>query len=164
MTNRELTPATNGAGDLDLDRRIITELRDRIEAHQARAATLRLEAAELIEESKRYTRALEAIIGKPPGRRRKAGARVRSEPSKLSPERVAEVREAILAFARDNDEFRQVDIRAKSGHTSGVLSLAFELLRQEGTIRLARQVPGEGKYFRLTRAAQRQGLAETAQS
>jgi hypothetical protein len=66
----------------------------------------------------------------------------------------------VIGYAKVHDEFRQVDIRAVVGEKpGGSVTYAFELLRQEGTIRLARQ-QGTSKWFRLTREAAREaGIA-----
>jgi hypothetical protein len=72
-------------------------------------------------------------------------------------ERLDRIREIVLEYAADHEEFRQVDIRTQPGLegamvTSSVMTTAFNRLRQENVIRLARQ-EGNSKWFRLTREA-----------
>jgi hypothetical protein len=68
---------------------------------------------------------------------------------------MAALREIILRYAEDHDEFAQVDIRTLPDSPvthSGGIAHAFEALRQEGFIRFARQ-DGLRKVYRLTRSA-----------
>jgi len=103
--------------------------------------------AELV---KRYERAIRVLTGETPKPSKPA-----SKPAtktKLSQERVEAIKTAVLEYAQENDEFRQVDIRGvvdESLAKSTVMALAFEILRQDGVIRLARR-EGNNKWFRLT--------------
>jgi DNA-binding transcriptional ArsR family regulator len=109
----------------------------------------------LVAERKKYARALAVLEG--PARegsgRLQRGSKPRGRPpSNVGPERLAEYEQAIREFAAEQEEFRQVDIRAVTGATSNVMTRAFEQLRQTNVIRVARQ-EGNSKYYRLTRAA-----------
>jgi hypothetical protein len=78
----------------------------------------------------------------------------------MSEERLNGIKDAILKVAQRQDEFRQADVRAElDGVGSGPMAVAFEILRQQKVIRLARVEriggPGGGKWFRLTDAALR---------
>ncbi|HEY1437400.1 MAG TPA: hypothetical protein VGG82_07845 [Casimicrobiaceae bacterium] len=124
---------------------------------------LRAEIAERKRELARYERALALLEGEPSapanGSSAPAPARKRAKPSKLGEERMAKVEAAIHEFAKDHDEFRQVDIRTVIDVTSGTTAMAFEQLRQAGTIRLARK-DGNNKWYRLTEATRRENDGE----
>ena len=102
--------------------------------------------SEIEPELKRYERALALLTGEAPqlGRKKRDpnAARVRTLPSGISEERMGDIREAILRYCQDHDEFRQVDIRSTLKGTlakSSIMANAFERMRQDGFIRMARQ-------------------------
>jgi hypothetical protein len=117
---------------------------------------------------KRYEDTRKRLVGEPlrvnrgPGRPKKTTTSAPTgtyKGSRVSPEKLEQVKASILRFAEDHDEFAQVDIRslpdAPLTHSGGIAH-AFEQLRQEGFIRFARQ-DGLKKLYRLTRSA----VAET---
>jgi hypothetical protein len=128
---------------------------------------LRDEITERKRELARYEKALALLEGSENGSgpaavaSSRTGARTRGTPkrripARVSEERVAIIEQAIRAFAADHDEFRQVDIRMNSTiDKSSAMALAFEQLRQAGTIRLSRK-QGNHKFYRLTEAARRE--------
>jgi hypothetical protein len=135
------------AHDLEAEIARIDEERDEL---SVRLATLN-------EEAKTFKQSLQRLRGEPlikhsggrmPGSKTKPSTRA-GRPTAVGDERLAEIRAAVLAWARDHDEFRQVDLRTMTGHTSSTMATAFETLRQDGMIRLARK-EGVAKVFRLT--------------
>lgn len=143
----------------------ITEKREAVTALEVeRAAAVERIDAQLATQRaalKRYEDTRKRLVGEPlrgtykrPGAKPK-GEPVRAIPSRVSPEKLADIRLAILRYAEDHDEFAQVDIRslpdAPVSHSGGIAH-AFEQLRQEGFIRFARQ-DGLKKLYRLTRSA-----------
>ena len=140
----ELSPAIAGL-------RSEMEALDRERAHYQ--AKLDLIAPTL----KKYERAIAILEGSTPGPGRPAKvvkSPVRARPAGIGPERLERTKEAILGYAADHEEFRQVDIRTITGFTSSNTATAFENLRQEpyNLIRFARQ-EGINKWYRLTREA-----------
>jgi hypothetical protein len=143
---------------------VIAGLRSVVETHAAKRAALKAELDKAELEYKRASRALRLLTGEsaPMGRPKKPASidqprKKRSVPAGFSPERVEKIRQAILEYARDHEEFRQVDIRTMPGidpsvTKSSYMALGFEALRQQGMIRLAR-AEGINKWFRLTREA-----------
>src|SRR5215831_13188445 len=128
----------------------------------ANGGTTELDA--LRPELKRYERVLAQLSGEPTTtgkkRGRPKGTGHYTKGKGIGDERLEAIRQAVLHYARDHDEFAQVDIRAFAGDGvtgggSGIMTMAFEKLRQEGTIRFARQ-EGNRKMFRLTRQAARE--------
>ena len=132
----------NGASPLASDTEIIAALRRRID-------NLRRETA-------RYEKALALIDGSAPklGRPPRNGAPQPKAPRerRVGPERLADVERTIREIAAEHDEFTQVDVRERTGFSSSMMAAAFEQLRQQGVIRLARK-DGIRKMFRLTQEA-----------
>jgi hypothetical protein len=145
-----------GAQHQDEDDAVVEVLRQRIAQRQARVDELHAELAEINPELKRYEKALALLTGEGSTPGPKKGGKKREAASRVGEERLAPIRAAVLEYARDHEEFRQVDIRThmEGRVTSAVMAPAFEQLRQEGMIRLARQ-DGLSKWFRLTREAMR---------
>lgn len=156
--------ALNGAATRLGDDELIASIEAQASALRARAEQLRSELETIEPHLKRYEKSIKALRGEPvghPGVKRGRSVRTseaegptRAKPSKLSPERLEAIRSAVLAYAEDHEEFRQVDIRGTLEGTeanSSVMALAFETLRQENTIRFARQ-EGNAKWFRLSNA------------
>jgi len=168
MTDVPSPPAaSNGTGGDYQDQQVIEAIQRRVQSLSARREELETELQTIAGEARRYEKALAALTSEPPqprgrrpGRQPTPGA-VRQYASRVGDERLAEIKAVILDYAKDHDEFRQTDIRAISGHSSSIMTLAFEQLRQEphNVIRFSRQVrkagPGGGKWFRLTPSALR---------
>jgi hypothetical protein len=141
---------------------IVQQLRDLIDERRVRLNELDEERNRINGELKIYEQAIKPLTGEPTRKRKAAtGERIRTVPSKVGPERLAEIEEFIRAYAAEHEEFRQVDIRAGLGtfkngsaFTSSQSASAFEALRQEphNLLRVAR-VSGNSKYYRLTREA-----------
>ena len=160
--------AQNGAATRLGDDELISSIEAQASALRARRDQLRTELGEIEPHLARYEKSIKALRGepltgikgqgKPRAGRPSAGGeddRVRPKASRLSPERLESIRDAVLAYAEDHEEFRQVDIRGTlegKEANSSVMALAFETLRQENTIRFARQ-EGNAKWFRMTNAA-----------
>ena len=135
---------------------VIMQLRSVQNGYAAKRAALKAELDKVDLEYKRADRALRLLTGEP------LAAKPRATPQKQYPkaigdERLREIRFAVLKYAEDHEEFRQVDIRTMAGldptiAKSSTMATAFDQLRQENTIRLAR-VEGNSKWFRLTREA-----------
>ena len=107
---------------------------------------------------RRAERALTVLRGEPlrqPTVGPNAPTKTKARGTGVGTDRLDQIRTLIQEFVVDHDEFRQVDIRSMPGvdsWSSSQTATAFDLLRQEGFIRLARQ-SGNNKYFRLTRQA-----------
>ena len=149
----------NGHGDA-----IVAALREQIAQRKQAAVELQAQLDAITPELRRYERALAVLTSDPPATPRRGRPRrdpdkpVRSTPSRVGPERLAMIEEAIREFAADHDEFRQVDIRGiRPDINSGMAATGFEALRQQGVIRIARQ-DGNSKWYRLTREALRNGV------
>jgi hypothetical protein len=161
--------ANGGTANTQLDSKLSELLRQEIAQRRVRVDELQAELDALKPELRRYERVLAQLSddpaeqaakpgpkGKAKGTQSKAGV---AEGKGIGDERVAGIRDAILVYAEDHDEFRQVDIRTATGESnSGIMTLAFERLRQDGVIRFARQ-DGNNKWFRLTRQAARTSKA-----
>ena len=128
-------------------------LRDAIAQRAARVDQLAEELAHVKHELTSYQKALQLIDGTP---RAKPGPKKSAPSTKIGPERLAEVKSAVLEYVQANGdvEFRQIDIREHMGHTinSGVSSIAFVQLRDADVIRVARK-SGVNQYYRVTRQA-----------
>jgi len=158
--------AANG-GTTELDSQLLTLLRAEVAQRRTRVDELAAELEELRPELKRYERILTQLSGEPlpaprAGKRRgrPPGGRKPDSGKRIGEERLGKIRAAVLDYAREHDEFSQVDIRAFAGDEitgggTGIMTPAFEALRQEGLIRLARQ-QGNRKMFRLTRPGARE--------
>jgi len=152
---------SNGVAPTTPHEAIIAQLRE-----QHRAQFLALEEhdakrADLVAQLRSYEKALDALTGerskgksgRPP---KQQGAGIRG--TVIGPDRMGAIETAIRDFAAEHDEFRQVDIRGMvegSLANSSTMAAAFENLRREGVIRLARK-EGTAKFFRLTNTALRQ--------
>ena len=152
------------------DRLIFEQMEARCNELRAKRDELQAEMDRLTPDLKRYEKAMAALAGEPlnghkpqrdgdsPRRGRPPGKTKTGH--SLSPEKLDEVREAVFELAHVADDFTQVEVRAKTGIGSGTAATAFELMRQEGTIRFVRQ-EGLKKIFRLTREGLRAaGLAD----
>jgi hypothetical protein len=140
---------------------VVSQLQGIIDVNESKREELRAELDKVDLELRRARKALDFLTGEPP---RKPGRKPANESARpegkvrstgISPDRLDDIRRAVLQYGEHHEEFRQVDIRATvSGRlaNSGLMAKAFELLRQEGTIRFAR-VDGNHKYFRLSRQA-----------
>jgi septation ring formation regulator EzrA len=155
----ERVAETNGLAQTFVDQEV-ARIQAQLDGQEGRAQALRAELRELDELTKRYEKAIRDLRGDYPRMGRKpskpatsSGEKVRPVQSKVGPEAMAKIEEAIRAYAEDHEEFRQVDIRATLtgalAHSSK-MAVAFEQLRQANVIRLARQ-EGIQKFFRLTR-------------
>jgi hypothetical protein len=153
--------ANNGVAPLG-DDAMVEALRDRVAQHQTRANQLRKEMDDELSYVRRYEKALTALTGevpvKPgpkPGRPRTSTSAGRPGGTRIGPEKLATLRKAVLRFAADHEEFRQIDFRSDplgEGVSSGQSSALFDVLRQENVLRMAR-VNGNEKFYRLTREA-----------
>ena len=144
--------ATNGNGADDPTLSIIAQLRDlrseQIDALAEHDAKRQAYASAL----KATEKALQALGDEIPQQQSKPGRKRKTGNGGISAERVSFIRETVLSYAASHEEFRQVDIRAclpDDMSKSSIVAMAFEQLRQEGTVRLARQ-DGNNKFFRLT--------------
>jgi hypothetical protein len=111
--------------------------------------SLMLALAQVTAERRRYEKTRAALLGetRPPARPKEKPKVLRKG---IGDPRLLTIRNAVLDFAADHEEFRQVDIRTNTGDNSGTMAIAFERLRQDNFIRFARR-DGINKYFRLTR-------------
>jgi hypothetical protein len=159
-------PSVNGAPEVDVDAmlddgfddQLAVELRGKIAQIDGQLAGLQ----KLVERKRKYEGLLNRLTGGykkpgPTGPRGPDGSRVRAVPAGIGAERVAEIKQMILDYAADHEEFRQVDVRTlptPSGwrFTSSISANAFEQLRQENFLRIGR-VNGNQKFYRLTREA-----------
>jgi hypothetical protein len=159
-------PSVNGAPvegvdellDDAFDDNLAAELRGKIAEIDGQLAGMQ----KLVERKRRYEGLLTRLTGTytkpgPRGPRPPGGERVRAVPANIGAERVAEIKQMILDYAADHEEFRQVDVRTlptPSGwrFTSSISANAFEQLRQENFLRIGR-VNGNQKFYRLTREA-----------
>lgn len=153
-----LEPAANGNPGIMSDDAIIAAIEQQRVVLEARAEKLRAELAKIVPELKRYEKAIAVIRGEslahPRGQSKAPKVNAKA---KISDEEVTRTWEAIQGLLEDSDEFTQVQVRAITGQKSSTSSIAFEVLRQEGRIRFARQ-QANFKYYRLTRSA----VAESA--
>ena len=131
-----------------------------------RRDALQAQVAEMSGEIKAYEQALARLRGDyavTPGPKRK---RTTSSPpvhgSGVGSDRLAKYEKQIREFARDHEEFRQIDFRTSplsEGMSSSVASTVFEVLRQRNVLRLARR-EGNQKFYRLTAEALSETLSE----
>jgi hypothetical protein len=168
MTEVQAEPAQNGSAPLvPHAAEIVQQLRSLIGERELRLAELDREREQIQKELKTYEAAIRPLTGeirlKKRGRPAKTAEPARSKESNFSPERLEAIKEVILAYAADHEEFRQVDVRSAHATlpdggklTSGMTARAFEILRQEphNLLRIAR-VEGNSKFYRLTRQAMR---------
>src|SRR5262249_46981551 len=131
--------AAENGGTAQLDSQLVTLLRGEVALRRARVDELTAELEQLRPELKRYERILAQLSDEaqdqPPRSQAAARPRGTHRPARISPERLEKVRRAILAYAADHDEFRQVDIRGIVDISSSVMTDAFVQLRQDHTIR-----------------------------
>lgn len=153
-----MQPTSNGHSATDFDAGIAATLVNEIARRRVRIDELEQELALLTPEVKRYERALALITNETPPAKTGPKPKTATTPDKkrLSDSAYKEIHDAVIRFAADHEEFRQVDVRVANGDTghfrSSTLALGFEALRQNNILRFARQ-EGNNKYFRLTRAA-----------
>ncbi len=151
----------NGHAPDQYDNALISEIEDRMGVLDTKRELLMEQVAAIDFDLKRYEKAIKALEGMP------------KEPPKVKPNTAAQkrtkdqratalktlarsemwpgLREQIIAHAREHEEFTQTQFRKVYDIPSPKASLAFELLRQEKVLRLAR-VDGNFKYYRLTEA------------
>lgn len=138
---------------------VVQDLRKRVQKLSTEQVQLKKRLAEITPQLSRYEKALKVMTGEPltgvrgapKGKRGPLGGKA------ISDEALERIKEDIIRFAEDHEEFRQVDIRTMpDAHItdSGKLSTAFKVLREDdyNFLRLARK-SGNNIYFRLTRAA-----------
>lgn len=151
--------ADPAAGVAEFDSQVAEQLRVEIAQRRVRVEQLQAELSALMPFIRRYEKALALLVGEPatpaakPAKSSSNGKH--SNAKGVSEGTVAQVRNTILTLAANQDEFTQTQVRAVTGLSSGVSSLAFEQLRQAGVVRLARQ-DGNQKIYRLTREAARE--------
>jgi DNA-binding transcriptional ArsR family regulator len=156
---------TNGSAPASARERIAHDLEGEITQLREREEELRSELTTVSAEIKSFEQALMRLRGEPlikqptrgPGRPPGRGQRSDGRPAGVSDEVVDTIRQAIMRFCADHDEFRQVDIRSMPDSptdSSSKLATAFERLRQDGVIRLARK-DGNSKFYRLTSESMR---------
>jgi hypothetical protein len=155
-----LEPTSNGQPIASARERIAHDLEAEIATLTSRRDELQTELTAIGSDLKTFEQALLRLRGEPLIVRTKSSATPkRDKPSKgVSAEQLAALRAAVLRFARDHDEFRQIDIRTMPDaptNQSSTTALGFEQLRQDGVIRFARK-DGNSKYFRLTAEALRE--------
>ena len=151
--------ATNGTATPSVRERVANELRAAIAELAEREAQIAAQLAVVKQERQALERSLRPLTDEPTPTQRKPGA-TRTVPSKVGPERLAEVEAAIRQLAVGDGEFRQADVVKATGFSSSVITNAFgQLLDADPPmIRLARVQRGfgGGKFFRLTRPALRE--------
>jgi len=149
--------------------RIIAELQDELKVLEPQLEEVRTTLATLESEVRRIQRAVKVLkgepLGNPQGRRGPRGSYDKTGSNAAYTEestgkrrtigegKVNAIQAIIMQMVQEeSDEFRQVDVRARAKDlTSSSTALAFEVLRQRGVIRFARQ-EGLNKWYRLTRA------------
>jgi len=146
--------------------RIVSQLRELVAERAAALNVIEEQRQAILVELRTYEKALSALLDEPlPRARTKRPVEAPRARTRVGPERLERIREAVLAYAEDHEEFRQVDIRASVPGDlarSSTMASAFETLRQQNVIRFARQ-DGVNKYFRLTRTGLRdQAIAQEA--
>lgn len=148
----------NDENGTDVDTQFLDELRARVAERRARVDALEAQLQALKPELRRYESALRLLSGEQvdtaidkPRQSRSKGVKTQSGTS-IGPERLEAIERAVREYARDHEEFRQVDVRAVYDMTSSVSATAFEILRQRNVLRVAR-VDGNSKFYRLTREA-----------
>lgn len=137
----------------------IREHRDALVKAEADVEQARERAADARSTVKRYETIRRQLLGEPaPGRKPgpKPSVDRAARGTVVGPDRLEAVKRDILRYVadRDVDEFAQVDIRSMpeaAMPSSGGMASAFETLRQDGFIRLARK-EGNRKVYRLTAA------------
>jgi hypothetical protein len=149
------TPSLNGTTPAMTQ--VTDVLRDAIATHSARVDQLAEELAASKRELTNYQKALALLDGSPrPGKPGRKPAGSSTAGTKIGPERLSEVEQAVRGYVTEHGdvEFRQIDIREYMNNaiSSGISSMAFKQLREREVIRAARK-DGINTYFRLTRTA-----------
>lgn len=149
----------NGHAQPSPRERIALDLEAVLEQLRAQRELLRTELDSVSADIKAFEQSLARLRGEPlinhPGAKRGPGRPPKKQESHgtgISEERLGQVRDAILRYAVDHEEFTQVEIRTLPDAplaNSGSTAAAFEKLRQAGVIRFARK-DGNRKFFRLT--------------
>jgi hypothetical protein len=149
-----LEAAANGHPGLTGDEDIIAAIEQKRVALHIRAEELKAELATVNPELRRYEKAIAAIRGDKPApiKPAKGGSKRLVRGQTVSGEAVKRTWAAIEQLTEQADDFTQTQVRAITGDSSGVSSLAFEKLRQDNQIRFARQ-EGQQKIYRLSQAS-----------
>jgi hypothetical protein len=144
--------------DAALEEDAIESVRQAVAGRRARIRALQDQIDGLLPELRRYERALAYLTDQPinyKSSKRMSTAKPKApRGTTIGEDRYATISEEVFAYAREHEEFRQLDIRAINGISSSVSSQIFERMRQENLLRIARQ-DGNNKFYRLTR----EGLA-----
>jgi len=143
---------------------LINEIHDRMGSLDVHRGYLLDQVADVERALKRYERALKAL-GDPAyatepkqvkpnthAAQRSAQQKASAMKSMARSDTWPHLREAIIAYAHEHEEFRQVDFRDGYDITSSKSSTAFNLLREENVLRISR-VDGNSKFYRLTKEA-----------
>lgn len=153
--------ARNGDASASARQRIANDLEQEIAKLLRHERQLELELVKVKSDRKTFEQSMARLRGEPlikrSGPSRPKSELARPVKSQVGPEALARIEAAIREFATDHDEFRQVDIRGIMTGTftnSSKMATAFEQLRQNGVIRLARK-DGIQRFFRLTESARR---------
>jgi hypothetical protein len=142
--------ADEGVTEQAIDETIVAGLRQQIANLRRQERDLRIQAATMSSQIKRYERALKVLQpGQQPAKPIAKRLRPSSDPTRIGTERMERIREVVLEYAQTHEEFRQVDIRGLIDINSSSAAVAFERMRQENMIRLARR-EGVAKWYRLT--------------
>jgi hypothetical protein len=150
----------NGASDMYDATDIIKELEGVISALVAEKEELKGQMGAIDAAIKRYGRAIsalelpQALAPKAP-KERSGQKREASKDSMRRSARWDDLQTAVIAYAREHDEFRQVDLRNDLEDlklTSGHSSIAFDILRDDNILRVSR-IDGNSKFYRLTQEA-----------
>jgi len=168
--NNEVTPSANGSSSVMAGREgLLASMREQKNVLDERRRELMVEVHAIDEDLKAYNKAIAALDPQPAEGSKVSKAaldKVRPTASKVGPERLAEITEVIrdLASKDPDGEIRQVDVTHVTGYSSAVMSAAFNQLRDENVLRIARVArsatddgKGKGTWFRLTRPALRDG-------
>ena len=138
------------------EKEAIASVRRAVASRRERIRTLQLQVEKLTPELRRYERALSYLTGEPVNYKpKKIGSKMEAMKAKapagtkLGDGRYEQMSGWVLDFAREHEEFRQIDIRALHGMSSGASSQLFEMMRQRNVVRVARK-SGNNKYYRLT--------------
>ena len=151
----------NGAPDsvLMYDQSILNEIEDVLNALDAERDALMTQIAGLDRTIKRYEKARRALEGEPtapkvnPAKERSVKQRATALKGLARSDTWPSLREMIITYGHHHTEFTQSEFRKEHGGvSSGKSSLAFELLREENVLRVAR-IDGNFKYYRLTKEA-----------
>lgn len=163
MTEVPGTPSANGAThEVGSRESMLAQMRQRASGLSERRAELRLAIVEIDTELKAWEKAIAALDPTPPAPKlgRPASSKPGANPSRVGPERMATIEQAIreIATEQPSGEVRQADVAHRTGLSSAVMASAFNQLRDDNVIRFARSQSGRGggKFFKLTRPALRE--------